>query len=324
MSKSGKSETDELKELFASPARPISPARESALPLTRIAKFGVADENSRLASQGRMEKEERLRQREVDAMNRLAKAHAKRDEIFETNARAKLHQDLTKEKNQNLVRSIRATEAEWQVEREQAHENFRADARKRVLIANALDARLDAQEEAVDQQERLEGTNERTRVLHQVEEVRQQKLQENRAAASYVREKTAHAVREAEELAALTKKRAAQTKRNDSEIWKQEKQEHDKEQLTRAAVGKQAVGARPAPLCRTSRPLPPHHHLPVACLRVLPLPRRPLPRRPRPCSPRPRRPRPRRPRPRTLATRAPAPSHSTLDAPWRCTPCRPL
>jgi len=241
MSKSGKSETDELKELFASPARPISPARESALPLTRIAKFGVADENSRLASQGRMEKEERLRQREVDAMNRLAKAHAKRDEIFETNARAKLHQDLTKEKNQNLVRSIRATEAEWQVEREQAHENFRADARKRVLIANALDARLDAQEEAVDAQERLEGTNERTRVLHQVEEVRQQKLLENRAAASYVREKTAHAVREAEELAALTKKRAAQTKRNDSEIWKQEKQEHDKEQLTRAAVGKQAA-----------------------------------------------------------------------------------
>jgi len=241
MSKSGKSETDELKELFASPARPISPARESALPLTRIAKFGVADENSRLAAQGRMEKEERLRQREVDAMNRLAKAHAKRDEIFETNARAKLHQDLTKEKNQNLVRSIRATEAEWQVEREQAHENFRADARKRVLIANALDARLDAQEAAVDLEERVEGTEERKRVLRQVEEVKEQKLLENREQAQYMRNKTAAAVKEAETMAALTKKRAAQAKRNDSEAWREEKLENEREQMTRAAVGKQAA-----------------------------------------------------------------------------------
>jgi len=242
MSKSAKGEVDELKELFASPARPISPARESALPLTRIAKFGVADENSRLAAQGRLEKEERLRQRESDAMERLAKANDRREAIFETNARAKLHQDLTREKNQNLVRSIRATEAEWQVEREQAHENFRADARKRVLIANALDARLDAQEEAVDAEERKQGSIERARVLHQVNEVKNQKMLENREAAQYVRAKTAAAVKEAEEMAALAKKRAAQMKRNDSEAWRAEKAENEREQLTRASVGKQAVG----------------------------------------------------------------------------------
>ena len=57
-------EVDELKAMFASPPRPNSPPRESALPLTRIAKFAVADENSRLATQGRIEREERLRQRE--------------------------------------------------------------------------------------------------------------------------------------------------------------------------------------------------------------------------------------------------------------------
>ena len=49
-------DVEELKTLFATPARPLSPPRESALPLTRIAKFSVADENSRLAAQGRLEK----------------------------------------------------------------------------------------------------------------------------------------------------------------------------------------------------------------------------------------------------------------------------
>ena len=133
-------EVNELKAMFASPPRSPSPTRESALPLTRIAKFAVADENSRLATQGRMEKEERMRQREEQMQMRLEKAQANRDAILATNARAKLHQELTKEKNQNLVRSIRATEAEWQVEKEHSQEDMRAEARKRVLIANALDA----------------------------------------------------------------------------------------------------------------------------------------------------------------------------------------
>jgi len=82
-------EIAELKEMFASPPRsggsPGSPPRESALPLTRIAKFGVADENRRLAEQGRMEKEERFRQRETEEAMRLAKAHASKQKAVDTN-----------------------------------------------------------------------------------------------------------------------------------------------------------------------------------------------------------------------------------------------
>ena len=104
-------EVAELKELFASPARsPGSPARESALPLTRIAKFGVADENRRLAEQGRMEKEARLRTREQEAAERLAKAHASKAAALSLSRRS----TRTSEMNQSLVRAIRETEAEWQ------------------------------------------------------------------------------------------------------------------------------------------------------------------------------------------------------------------
>ena len=239
MSPSG--EVQELKALFATPAR--SPSRESALPLTRIAKFGVADENSRLAAQGRLEKEDRLRQRERDSLDRLAKAQANRAAITETNARAKLHQELTREKNQNLVRSIRATEAEWQVEREQAQEGFRAGARKRVLVANALDARLDAQEEAADLQERVEGSAMRQEILRHVEETRERKLIENRDNALAVRENTQRAVAEAQAKAAAAKKRQAEAKRSDAEVLKQEREQNRQVQLTRASIAKQAVAA---------------------------------------------------------------------------------
>jgi hypothetical protein len=164
-------EIAELKEMFASPPRSGgSPPRESALPLTRIAKFGVADENRRLAEQGRMEKEERMRQRDEEEALRLAKAHASKLRAQETNERAKLHREMTREMNSALVRQVRETESEWQHEREMAFHGFRDDARKRVLIANALDARLDAQEAAVDEEERRVATMERKELMRQVED----------------------------------------------------------------------------------------------------------------------------------------------------------
>ena len=226
-------EVDELKAMFASPPRPNSPPRESALPLTRIAKFAVADENSRLATQGRIEREERLRQREELQQQRLSKAQANRDAILATNARAKLHQDLTREKNQNLVRSIRATEAEWQVEREQAH--------KRVLIANALDARLDAQEAAVDQEERVQGTMMRMEVKRQVEEVRQQMLMENQFVAALSKAQTEAAVLDAAKQVAIRKKLAGQVTRQDSIAWKAERDQINGLYAIRADVGKSAA-----------------------------------------------------------------------------------
>jgi hypothetical protein len=172
---------------------------------------------------------------------RLIKAQANRDAILATNARAKLHQDLTREKNQNLVRSIRATEAEWQVEREQAHEGFREEARKRVLIANALDARLDAQEAAVDQEERKQGTMMRIEVKRQVEEVRQQMLMENQHVAALSKAQTEAAVLDAAKQVAIRKKLAGQVTRQDSIAWKAERDQINGLYAIRADVGKSAA-----------------------------------------------------------------------------------
>jgi hypothetical protein len=265
-------EVAELKELFASPARsPGSPARESALPLTRIAKFGVADENRRLAEQGRMEKEARLRQREQEAAERLAKAHASKAAAQLTNERARQHKDLTREMNQSLVRAIRETEAEWQEERQMAFSNFRNEARARVLIANALDARLDAQEAAVDAEERRLATAGRIELMRQVEEVRQTNLLEKREKAADVRETTTKAVAEAQDAAAIAKKLAAEAKRTDSKTWARQKETNKEEQKLRAAIGKNTVRARGARASRipprhaTSRRIPPRPAAPSSC-----------------------------------------------------------
>jgi len=234
-------EVQELRELFASPPRQASPPRESALPLTRIAKFGVADENRRLAEQGRMEKEERLRLREQEAAERLNKAHESKANALATNERAKLHKDMTRQMNQTLVRSIRETEAEWQNERHLAFNNFRDEARKKVLIANALDARLDAQEEAVDAEERRIATRDRKELMREVEEVRQANLLAKRENATNVRETTTKAVAQALDETAIKKRLAAEAKRNDSRQWAREKAVNGYELVVRAKAGKKAA-----------------------------------------------------------------------------------
>jgi len=233
-------EVEELKELFASPPRPNSPPRESALPLTRIAKFGVADENRRLAEQGRMEREERLRQREQEAAERLAKAHASKANALETNERARLHKEMTQEMNQSLVRSIRETEAEWQTEREMAYHGFRNEARKRVLIANGLDARLDAQEAAVDAEERRLATRDRQELMRQVEQTREDNLLNKRDNASHVRETTTMSVAKAMDDTSIKKKLAAEHKRVDSRQWAKQKEANRLEQVARSNIGKAA------------------------------------------------------------------------------------
>ena len=238
-------EVEELKELFASPPRPNSPPRESALPLTRIAKFGVADENRRLAEQGRMEREERLRQREQEAAERLAKAHASKANALETNERARLHKEMTQEMNQSLVRSIRETEAEWQTEREMAYHGFRNEARKRVLIANGLDARLDAQEAAVDAEERRLATRDRQELMRQVEQTREDNLLNKRDNASHVRETTTMSVAKAMDDTSIKKKLAAEHKRVDSRQWAKQKEANRLEQVARSNIGKAAVSHLP-------------------------------------------------------------------------------
>ena len=148
---------------------------------------------------------------------------------------------MTKQMNQSLVRAIRETEAEWQAEREMAFENFRDEGRRRVLIANALDARLDAQEEAVDAEERRLATAGKMDLLRQVENVRAQDLLEKRENATAVREMTTSAVAEAHDAASTAKKMAAEAKRADSRLWKAQKEANKVEQAQRAMIGKAAA-----------------------------------------------------------------------------------
>ena len=139
------------------------------------------------------------------------------------------------------MRQIRETEAEWQHERELAFNGFRDEARKRVLMANALDARLDAQEAAVDAEERRVASEERYELARQVDDVRAHNLLEKRETASKVREQTTKAVIAAQEDAAIAKKMAAAAKRADSHQWAQEKERNRMAQVARANVGKQAA-----------------------------------------------------------------------------------
>lgn len=143
--------------------------------------------------------------------------------------------------NSALVRQVRETESEWQHEREMAFHGFRDDARKRVLIANALDARLDAQEAAVDEEERRVATMERKELMRQVEDVREANLLEKRDKAIGVRESTVRGLAAAQMDAAQAKKMAAAAKRADSEAWKAEKERNQLAQVVRASVGKAAA-----------------------------------------------------------------------------------
>jgi len=245
-----KQEVKELQDLFNSPPR--SPPKESALPLTRIAKFGVADENRRVADLARLEKEERIRLREEAQQEKLQKAHQSKMRANETNERARLHRDMTRQMNASLVRQIRETEAEWQHERELAYNGFRDEARKRVLMANALDARLDAQEAAVDAEERRIASMERAELMRQVEDVREANLLEKRDRALQVRATTTRAVASAQEEAASAKKMAAAAKRADSEAWAVEKERNRRAQSARASVAKAAAEATKTNLKKSS------------------------------------------------------------------------
>lgn len=124
-----------------------------------------------------------------------------------------------------------------------AFSNFRNEARARVLIANALDARLDAQEAAVDAEERRLATAGRVELMRQVEEVRQTNLLEKRENASNVRESTTKAVAEAQDAASTAKKLAAESKRTDSKNWARSKMTNKEEQKLRASIGRNAAEA---------------------------------------------------------------------------------
>ena len=99
LSRMATGELDELRALFASPSSSSagSPPRETALPLTRIAKFGVADENRKLAEVGRMQKEERRQTREMEEAMRIEKARASKAKAVAIQERARLHKDMTQQ-----------------------------------------------------------------------------------------------------------------------------------------------------------------------------------------------------------------------------------
>lgn len=87
---------------------------------TRVAQYRVAEARSHDAHQVRSERLERSFQREADAAGHLARADAGRLHALRSHERAKEHRLLKHEYNQAVGRSIRATEAEWDMERSQS------------------------------------------------------------------------------------------------------------------------------------------------------------------------------------------------------------
>ena len=106
-------EVKQLRELFSSPPRSMV----TALPLSRLSRFKMADENMRVADHGRMILEEGRRRRAEDEAERAEKQRARKNRAKATRDNARANQQARREANQKLGLAIRMVRAEWDVQR---------------------------------------------------------------------------------------------------------------------------------------------------------------------------------------------------------------
>ena len=135
--------------------------------------------------------------------------------------------------NREKVVHIRSEEAAWEELRIQRKEEHQREGRARVLEASALDARLDAQEEAVDAREREEFSRKRKEIAEAAAEVRQTVLLDKQ------RQVSAGAAARSASLTARSASldvtsRMGEAKREESRQWYQQKQQQEEDYLQRA------------------------------------------------------------------------------------------
>jgi len=144
----------------------------------------------------------------------------------------KVQQQLL-EKNSRAVRALRQEEESREREISERKAEHAAKGRERVLEANALDARLDRQEAAVDDAERREHASARANTLAAAAAVRRMKLESNReavAAAAAARVAITSA-RSAVEAAAVVK---GEAKREEAKSLEHQAKADEEAYLTRA------------------------------------------------------------------------------------------
>ena len=243
----GSAEEDELAELqqLFSSRGPYPPPRDSTIPKTTLAKLKVGEELLLHADEARQEREDRRRVREAQMTERLARAQTRREEAKARAERCRIAKEKEYQRKREIVSSVRADEDLWQADRERQQQQRWEDAQDRVKKAaggcSSLDARLDAQEEAVDAKEREEATRYRLELKGTLNEMRTLSLSQKKAGAESSRERRTRALERAAKQQALLKRLAADEKRAEAKAWLLERRHNEASHLHKAASFKHSV-----------------------------------------------------------------------------------
>jgi len=247
-------EIAELQQLFSSRG-PYPPPRDSTIPKTTLAKLKVGEELLLHADEARQEKEDRRRVREAQMSERLARAQTKREEAKARQERCRAAREKERQRKVDLVRSVRADEDAWEAERQRNQQQLFDEARERVNVAAGpyknLDARLDAQEEATDMQEREDGSRMKMELRRALDDMRNLTMQTKKAGADSQRDRRSRALERAAKQQALLKRLAADEKRAEAKAWLMERRHNEtmhlsKAQNFKAQVADSRVNARNA------------------------------------------------------------------------------
>jgi len=237
-------EVAELQQMFSSPG-PYPPPRDSTIPKTTLAKLKVGEELLLHADEARQEKEDRRRVREAQMQEQLARAQMRREESKQRQERCRAAREKEHLRKAEIVRAVRAEEDAWETDREQQQQLLWDEARGRVEAAaggySSLDARLDAQEEAVDKGERAEGTRMRLEMKKIITETRNITLNDKKFGAESSRERRTRALERAAKQQALLKRLAADEKRAEAKAWLLERRHNESLHLEKAANFKMSV-----------------------------------------------------------------------------------
>ncbi len=227
-------EVAELRAMFGSP---------NGVSLGTLHVFEKQCENQLVADAERAEREVRrqLREEEVEKKKlrggALVKAKQRQMEV------AKAERLAIQERNAEKKRAQRALEAEWELERNERQRKYEEAARVRVLEAKALDAKLDAAEEAVDAQEREEGTKMRLEVLEAARKNRAAETDQRRQMAVQVRWSLYHAEEKKREEGETKRRAVAEAEARDRALARETRQQKDAAFRAAAARKKPEVKA---------------------------------------------------------------------------------
>lgn len=224
-------ELAELRDLFAGD-------RESPIPVGVYVKYMTTQENRMKGDLAREEKQERVRQREEKSRQQQEVMQARKAAVRSRKHGEKLAYE---EGVQAQARSVREQEAMWAEARRRDISVLQASMKGRVKEARGLDARLDAQEAAVDEQERVEGTAAKVATSAAVSRVREKAAQQNKEKVERVRNEVSFSLSTALGLRQQQNARKAEQKREYAAKGVAEQQRKEQERLRHVAKLKAAA-----------------------------------------------------------------------------------